>query len=403
MMESWQVCRQESSSIRTRIVRQMSWKIPLFKIYWDQEDIEMISEAIRRGMSWAIGPNIEKFEEMLSRYVGTKYALALNSGTSALHAVLLACGIGPGDEVIVPSFTFIATANAPLFVGARPVFADIEAKTYGLNPEDVERKVTRKTRAIMPIHYGGAPCLITLLKAIAERHNLLLIEDAAESLGATVNGKKVGTFGKVAILSFCSNKVITTGEGGAVVTDSVDIFEKLKLTRSHGRAETANYFSSTAYMDYVALGYNFRMSDIAAALGIAQLKKIDTLIDMRRRNAEMLSARLSGIAGVEVPRPPDDFSHVYQMYTIRVNEGKEKRDALAAYLAGQGIMAKVYFHPVHQTHFYRDKLSYKCDLPITQSLSRQVLTLPMYPTLTEHEIDFIADQVAAFFSRGAAK
>jgi len=379
----------------------MDWKIPLFKIYWDEEDIGMVTDAIQRGMFWAIGPNIEKFEEMLSRYVGTRYTLVFNSGTSALHAVLLACGIGSGDEVLVPSFTFIATANAPLFVGAKPVFADIEDKTYGLDPEDVKRKITPRTKVIIPIHYGGCPCLITELRQIAKEHNLILIEDAAESLGASVDGKKAGSFGDAAILSFCSNKVITTGEGGAVVTDSVDIYEKLKLIRSHGRAETANYFSSTEYTDYFTLGYNFRMSDITAALGIAQLKKIDTVIEMRRRNAKMLSARLSRIAEIEVPRPPDNFFHVYQMYTIRVKGGRERRDALSAYLAKQGIMTKVYFHPVHQTHFYKNKLGYKCDLPITESLSRQVLTLPMYPTLTEHEIDFIADQVATFFSRGA--
>ncbi len=385
------------------MVRQMDWKIPLFKMYWDEQDIEMVNETIRRAMSWAIGPNIEKFEEMLSRYVGTKYALVFNSGTSALHAVLLACGIGPGDEVIVPSFTFIATANAPLFVGAKPVFADIETKTYGLDPEDVKRKITDRTRAIMPVHYGGAPCLISELKAIAERYNLLLIEDAAESLGATVGGKKVGSLGDAAILSFCANKVITTGEGGAVVTDSGDIYEKLKLIRSHGRAETADYFSSIDYMDYVSLGYNFRMSDITAALGIAQLKKIDTLVDMRRRNAEMLSARLREVGGIEVPRPLDNSFHVYQMYTTIVNEGRDKRDALSAYLAGQGIMTKVYFHPVHQTHFYKNKLGYNCALPVTEGLSGQVLTFPTYPALAEHEIDFIADQVAAFLSRSAWK
>jgi len=378
----------------------MDWKIPLFKIYWDEEDIKIVGETIRRGMSWAIGPNIEKFEETLSRYVGTKYALVFNSGTSAMHAVLLACGIGPGDEVIVPSFTFIATANAPIFVGAKPVFADVERKTYGLDPEDVEEKITTRTKAIIPIHYGGCPCLIEELRETARKHNLLLIEDAAESLGAYVDGKKAGSFGNAAILSFCSNKVITTGEGGAVVTSDRETYEKLKLIRSHGRAETANYFSSTEYMDYIALGYNFRMSDITAALGIAQLKKIDKVIEMRRRNAQMLSARLSRIAEIEVLRPADNFFHVYQMYTIRVNEGKEKRDALSAYLANQGIMTKVYFHPVYQTHFYKNILGYKCDLPITESLSRQVLTLPMYPALTEHEIDFIADQVATFFSRG---
>jgi dTDP-4-amino-4,6-dideoxygalactose transaminase len=378
----------------------MTWKIPLFKIYWDERDIEMVNEAIQRGTFWAIGPNIEKLEQMLSEYVGANHALVFNSGTSALHAVMLAYNIGPDDEVIVPSFTFIATANAPLFVGAKPVFADVEEKTFGLDPEDANSKITKKTRAIMPIHYGGMSCLITELKAVAERHNLLLIEDAAESLGAAIDGRRVGTFGDCAILSFCANKVITTGEGGAVLTDSAELYEKLKLVRSHGRAETSNYFSSNEYMDYVALGCNFRMSDITAALGIAQLSKLDKLIEMRKKNAIRMSAKLSEIAGIEVPYSSEGILHVYQMYTIKVKEGQEKRDALSTYLAKQGIMTKVYFHPVHQTHFYKNKLGYKCDLPITESLSRQVLTLPMYPTLTEHEIDFIADQVATFFSRG---
>lgn len=377
-------------------MRKMDWKIPLFKIYWDDEDTEMVKDAIQRGMFWAIGPNIEKFEKMLSEYVGTKYALVFNSGTSALHAVLLAYGVGQGDEVVVPSFTFIATANAPLFVGAKPVFADIEETTYGLDPDSVRRKISPRTKAIIPVHYGGCPCLIKELKEIAEEHDLILIEDAAESLGAAVDSKKVGTFGDCAILSFCSNKVITTGEGGAVVTDSAEIYEKLKLLRSHGRAETANYFSSTEYMDYVTLGYNFRMSDITAALGIAQLKKVDKIIEMRRQNAEMLSAKLSEIVQVETLSPPDDFFHVYQMYTIRVKE-QGSRDSLSAFLSEKGIMTKVYFTPVHFTSFYKDNLAYDCQLPITERLSRQVLTLPMYPSLSRDEINYIADSIATFY------
>lgn len=377
----------------------MEWKIPLFKIYWDEEDVRMVGKSIQSGMSWAIGPHIERLEEMLSGYVGTKYALAFNSGTSALHAALLACGVGKGDEVIVPSFTFIATANAPLFVGAKPVFADIEEKTYGLDPLDVARKITPKTKAIIPIHYGGSPCLIKELKKLAEKHNLILIEDAAESLGATVDAKKVGTFGNSAILSFCSNKVVTTGEGGAVVSDSPEIHKRLKLIRSHGRAENVNYFSSTEYMDYVTLGYNFRMSDITAALGIAQLRKIDRLIEMRRKNAELLSAKLSQIAEIEVPHPPDNFFHVYQMYTIKVKGGQEKRDALSAYLGQKGIMSKVYFPPVHLTRFYQNELGYDCRLPYTERISHQVLTLPMYPSLTKDEINYIVESIEAFFHR----
>jgi len=377
----------------------MEWKIPLFKIYWDEEDVRMVGKSIQSGMSWAIGPHIERLEEMLSGYVGTKYALVFNSGTSALHAALLACGVGKGDEVIVPSFTFIATANAPLFVGAKPVFADIEEKTYGLDPLDVARKITPKTKAIIPIHYGGSPCLIKELKKLAEKHNLILIEDAAESLGATVDAKKVGTFGNSAILSFCSNKVVTTGEGGAVVSDSPEIHKRLKLIRSHGRAENVNYFSSTEYMDYVTLGYNFRMSDITAALGIAQLRKIDRLIEMRRKNAELLSAKLSQIAEIEVPHPPDNFFHVYQMYTIKVKGGQEKRDALSAYLGQKGIMSKVYFPPVHLTRFYQNELGYDCRLPYTERISHQVLTLPMYPSLTKDEINYIVESIEAFFHR----
>lgn len=374
----------------------MDWKIPLFKIYWDEEDVKMVTEVIQRGMFWAIGPNIERFEQLLAEYVGRRYAVVFNSGTSALHAALLAYNIGEGDEVIVPSFTFIATANAPLFVGAKPVFADIEEKTYGLDPGDIKRKITPKTKAIMPMHYGGCPCLIEELGEIAREHDLLLIEDAAESLGATVNGKKAGTYGDCAIFSFCANKIITTGEGGAVVTDSEEIREKLKLVRSHGRAEKANYFSSTESMDYVALGYNFRMPDIIAALGIAQLKKIDKIIQMRRQNAEKLSAKLSPVSEIEIPHSPEGFFHVYQMYTIRVTEGRKKRDALMGYLARERIMSKVYFDPVHLTYFYRSKLEYSCQLPVTEKLAGHVLTLPMYPGLAE-EVDYIASKVSTFF------
>lgn len=376
----------------------MEWKIPLFKIYWDEADIEMVNQAIRRGMFWAIGPNGERFETLLSEYTGARYALVFNSGTSALHAVLLAYGVGTGYEVIVPSFTFIATANAPLFVGAKPVFADIEETTFGLDPDDVERRITPNTRAIIPVHYGGSPCLIRELKGVAERNDLLLIEDAAESLGATVNGKKVGTFGDSALLSFCSNKVITTGEGGAVLTDSAEVYDKLKLIRSHGRAETSNYFSSSEYMDYVSLGYNFRMSDITAALGISQLEKIERITEMRRSKAGMMSERLSRISGIEAPYSSKGVFYVYQMYTVKVKGGRENRDALSAYLANKGIMTRVYFPPVHLTHFYKNNLGYKCSLPVTVKVSEQVLTLPMYPGLTEDEIDYIADSIIAFFA-----
>ncbi|MFC1869957.1 DegT/DnrJ/EryC1/StrS family aminotransferase [Chloroflexota bacterium] len=378
----------------------MDWEIPLFKIYWDDDDIEMVTESIRRGMFWAVGPNIEKFEEMLSKYIGRRYAVVFNSGTSALHAMLLAHGIGRGDEVIVPSFTFIATANAPLFVGATPVFADIEETTYGLNPDNVRHKITSKTKAIIPVHYGGCPCLITELKEIAEEHNLVLIEDAAESFGAKRNGRKVGIFGDSAIFSLCQTKVFTTGEGGFVVTDSQDIYEKLKLIRSHGRADTANYFSTVEYMDYTTLGYNFRMPDILAALGISQLKKVDKLIKMRRDNAKYMTMALSGIKDIAIPKFAKEISHVYQEYAIRVKGGEKIRDSLRAHLTERGIMTKISFYPVHLTHYYKNILGYdNRSLEVTERISSEALTLPMYPSLIEQEMDYIAQEIRYFFQR----
>ena len=381
----------------------MEWKIPLFKIYWDEKDVAEVTKAIKAGMNWATGPRVGKFEEMIANYVGMEYAVVFNSGTSALHAALLAHGIEPGNEVIVPSFTFIATANAPLFVRARPVFADIEETTYGLDPEDVERKITTKTKAIIPVHYGGCSCRIKELKKIAEEHDLVLIEDAAQSLGAKVGDKKVGTFGDSAMFSFCAPKVITTGEGGAIVTNSGDIYNKLKLVRSHGRLDTQDYFSSAEYLDYVTLGYNFRMPNIIAALGITQLGKIDEIIKRRRGNAHYMGEKLSIVKEIKIPFPPKDSFHIYQMYSIEVKNGRETRDKLAKYLNENGIMTKIYFEPIHQSHFYKNELGYKDKLPVTEEMALRILTLPMYPSIERKEIDYIADSIAAFFSKVEVK
>ena len=377
----------------------MNQNIPLFKIYWDEEDIERVTAVIRKGGYWAIGPEIKEFEKIVADYVGVKYALALNSGTSALHVALAAHGIGEGDEVIVPSFTFIATANAPLFVGAKPVLAEIEGATYGLDPQDVGRKISPRTKAIIPIHYGGCPCHIKELKQIAQNHSLLLIEDAAESLGAMVEGEKVGSFGDSAILSLCSPKVVTTGEGGLIFTNSRDIYEKARLLYNHGRVEATDYFSSTEQMQYVTLGYNFRMSTMTAALGIAQMSKIEKVISMRRENATYLTEVLSNVEEIETPKVPEGYFSVYQMYTIRLCDGDNRRDSLKDFLNENGIGAKIYFDPIHLSLFYRRKFGYKeGDLPVTERISQQVLTLPMYPGLTKGEMDYMAEKIKQFFS-----
>ena len=370
----------------------MSWKIPLFKMYWDDEDVAQVNAAIKTGMNWALGPQIPAFEKKLAEYIGTEYCLTFNSGTSALHAALLSYGIGAGDEVIVPSFTFIATANAPKFVGAIPVFADIEDTTFSLDPADVEARITPRTKAIIPIHYGGFPCRIRELRKIADEHGLILIEDAAEAMGAKTGDRNVGTIGDSSILSFCQNKIITTGEGGAVVTDNRDMYEKMKLIRSHGRPDTLDYFSTTEVLDYLSLGYNFRISTMTAALGIAQLDKIEHLIGIRQSDAAYYRAGLESLPGVIVPAGLADSVPVYQLFSIRV----KRRDALMKYLEGKGIMTKIYFPPVHKTHYYQNVLGYTCPLPVTDTVSGDIVSLPFFPGITRDEIDTVIQAIREF-------
>ena len=372
----------------------MTWHIPLFKMYWDQDVLTAVTNTISSGMNWAVGPEVTQFEQELSEYIGPEYCLTFNSGTSALHAALLAHGIGNGDEVIVPSFTFIATANAPLFIGARPVFADIEEQTLGLEPEDVLEKITPNTKAIIPVHYGGCPCMIRELREIADDHNLILIEDAAEAFGASVNGEKVGTFGDSAMLSFCQNKIITTGEGGAMVTDSRDLYEKMKLIRSHGRLETSDYFTSYKSMDYVSLGYNFRLSNILAVLGSAQIKKVDTIIAMRKRIADTYVNSLRGkTPEIATLKCPNNYNHVYQLLSVRVQE----RDHLLEYLASKGIMSKVYFDPVHRSHYYRNELRYNVSLPVTERVAEEIISLPIYPGMPDTDVETVVQGINDYY------
>jgi dTDP-4-amino-4,6-dideoxygalactose transaminase len=374
-------------------------KIPLYKVLTDRHDVEQVRRVIERGTYWAVGPEIEQFERAVADYVGRKHAVAFNSGTSALHAAMLACGIGHGDEVITPSFTFIATANAPLFVGAAPIFADIESETYGLDVQRVSEKISKDTKAIMPVHYGGLVCRdIRQLKKVAQEHNVLLIEDAAEALGSIAYGQKAGSFGDVAVFSFCGNKVITTGEGGIAVTNSGELFEKLKLVRSHGRLEKEPYFLTTKSLDYVELGFNWRMPTMIAALGISQMDKLEKVISMRRKIASQLSAEFRKVDAIQVPEEPQGFRHIYQMYTIQVKDGTETRQGLQQHLSKCEIATKIYFEPVHLTSFYRNRLAGKVgSLPETERISASVLTLPIYPMMTSAERRYLARSVTQYF------
>lgn len=372
----------------------MNWKIPLFKIHWEQDDLNAISNVIKRGTYWTTGPEIEEIENKITKLIGKKYGVSFNSGTSALHAVLLAHKITRG-EVIVPSFTFISTANAVVLAGAKPVFAEIENETYGLDPEDVKERITSKTKAIIPVHIGGSPCRdIKALKEITEDKNLVLIEDAAESLGSKIDNKMVGSHGHSSMFSFCQNKIVTSGEGGMIVTDLKDIYQKLKLIRSHGRVENKDdYFSSSREMDYIDVGYNYRMSSITAALALTQFNKINKIIKIRREKASYYNDKLSKISSIKTPVEKKNHLHVYQMYTIQSKDNK-LRDKIQQSFKNAKIMTKIYFSPIHLKTFYRKKFNYKKgDLPMTEKISGKVITLPLYPGLTKKDMDSIINKI----------
>ncbi len=373
------------------------WKIPLFKMYHDNADIKGVTSILKRGMFWGFSSETIQFEKLIAKVTGMKYCIVFNSGTSALHAIMIACGLKNPDEVIVPSFTFIATTNSVLFVNAIPKFADIEEDTFGLDPKDVQSRITKKTKAIVPVHYAGNVCKIDKLKEIARDSKLLLIEDAAAALGSSLKGKMAGSFGDCSIISFAWNKVITSGEGGAVLTNSKKIFEKLILIRSHGRVDKENYFMSSKTPEYVTLGYNWRASAITAALGLSQIKKLDKIIKMRIKNSNYLSSKLSKISFIETPKIPKNRTSNFMMYTIRIKNSKKTRDALHDFMTKKRIQTNVIFEPIHLTEFYRKKFGYKKGfLKNTERISNEILTLPMFPHLTKTEMNYIVDSITEF-------
>ena len=374
---------------------------PLFDIYWDEKDLESITNVIKRGSFWAIGPEINEFEKELGKYLGVDYVSAFNSGTSALHAVLLAHNITSG-EVIVPSMSFIATANCVILAGAKPIFADIEEKTLGLDPEDVKEKITKNTRAIIPMHYGGRVCKnINRLREISDDNHLVLIEDNAESLGATINEKFAGTIGHSGMLSFCQNKIVVTGEGGAICTNDKNIHEKLLLIRSHGRVEApgTNYFSTIDEMDYIQVGYNYRMPTLCAALGLSQLRKIDEIIQLRRKVGTFYDKELEKITSIHVLPDLENIQIVYQLYTVLLKNPNIRKE-LQEFLLEKKIYSKVYFFPIHLKTFYKKKFGYEIgSLPKTEEISKKILTLPMSLRFTEEEQFYIINSIKDFYSQ----
>src|SRR3990172_6954688 len=306
--------------------------IPIAKPLIGEEEINAVTEVLRSG-TIAEGQKVKDFEAEFAEYVGTSYAVAVNSGTAALHVALLAHNIGPGDEVITTPFSFVATSNSVLFTGARPVFADIDEKTFNIDPESIIEKVTSKTKAIIPVHLYGQAVDMKKIMEIAEDNDLVVIEDACQAHGATYEGKNVGSFG-TGTFSFYPTKNMTTGEGGMITTDDKNVAERAKMIRSHG--SKVRYF-------HEMLWYNLRMTDIAAAIGLIQLGKLDDFNEARIRNAGYLNEKLNKIPGLRLPYIDKRCGHVFHQYTVRVNSSTISRDAVVSFLSKKEIKTGIYY------------------------------------------------------------
>ncbi len=338
-----------------------------------EEEKKAVMEVLESGML-VQGAKVEEFEKKFAEYVGTEHAVATSSGTTALHLALLAMGIGPGDEVVTTPFSFIATANAILYCGAKPVFADIDSKTFNINPDRVREKITPKTKAIIPVHLYGHPADMDPIMEIAEKYGLKVLEDAAQAHGALYKGRKVGSIGHCAAFSFYATKNMITGEGGMVTTDSDRFANALRELRNHGQTK--------AY-EHESLGFNLRMMNLTAVIGVEQLKKLDSFNEKRSENAEFLTKHLKSC--VETPFVSDYAKHAFHQYTIKT----ENREALLQKLNQNGVGARVYYpKPIHKQPFYQ-KLGYKDFLPVSEEMSRKVLSLPVHPGLSKEDLNYI--------------
>ena len=330
------------------------------------------------------GPYVKRFEEAFAKYVGVKYAVALSSGTAALHAALLAVDVGPGDEVIVPSFAPTPVAEAVVLAGAKPVFADINPETYTLDVASVEEKLTDKTRALVPVHTYGLMADMEAFRSLAKERGLALVEAAFHAHGAEFKGQKAGTYGDLACFSFNAMQPITTGEGGMVVASRRDLAETIQSIRVHGAGK---YGSSER------LGHNYKMTEIAAALGYYQLQRLPKILESRRRNAQILTSLLEGIGRLQLPFEPPGYKHSWGIYTVRLKGGKVgERNKLVFKLRASGVQARVFYEtPIHMAPYYRRKYGIRPrSLPRTEAAARQVFSLPCHQDLSEEDLKYVA-------------
>ena len=356
-------------------------KVPIAKPIIGEEEIENVVEVLKSGMI-AQGPKVEKFEQKFAEWVGAKYGIAVNSGTAALHVALLSCGIGEGDEVITTPFTFIASGNSILYTGAKPVFADIDLKTYTIDPDSIEDLITENTKAILPVQLYGQSADMDRINAIAEKHGLIVIEDAAQAHGASFNGRNVGSMGDMSCFSFYPTKNMTTSEGGIITTDDEDLAENAKIFRAHG--------ASVRY-HHDEVGYNFRMTDISAAIGLAQLDKIDEFNDKRIANAAYLNEGLKDVDGVVTPYCAPDSKHVYHQYTIRVEKGD--RDDWVDIINECGVGTGIHYPiPLYNQPIYK-ALGIEGNCQNAELAADNVISLPVHPSLTKEDLDLVIEAV----------
>ncbi|MFH1868400.1 MAG: DegT/DnrJ/EryC1/StrS family aminotransferase [Candidatus Omnitrophota bacterium] len=357
--------------------------IPLAEPSLSGNELRYISSCVRSGWISSLGGYVGKFEKAFSRYCGAKYGVSVSSGTAALHLALLAMGVRSGHEVIVPSLTFVATANAALYTGAKPVFVDSERTTWNMDVGKIEEKINSKTKAIIAVHLYGHPCDMDPILKIAGKHGIAVIEDAAEAHGAEYKGRKAGSLGDIACFSFYGNKIITTGEGGMCLTNNKRLAEKIELLKDHGMSKKRRYY-------HPLLGYNYRITNLQSAIGLAQLERIDKMVMIKRRNAGLYNLLLNGKSGITSQREMPWSESAYWMYSILISKNcRITRDRLMKKLREKGIDTRPFFIPLHKMPYFKSGSK----LPVAEDLSKRGINLPSSVTLKEREIEFIAKTI----------
>ncbi|SHJ66952.1 UDP-4-amino-4,6-dideoxy-N-acetyl-beta-L-altrosamine transaminase [Paramaledivibacter caminithermalis] len=371
--------------------------IPYGRQYIDEEDINAVIDVLKSDFL-TTGPKIREFEDVLANYVGAKYAVAISNGTAALHAACFAADIKEGDEVITSPITFAASANAVLYCGGKPIFADINPKTYNIDPEDIKRKITDKTKAIIPVHYTGQPCDMDKILQIADENGLIVIEDGAHALGGEYKDKKIGSIGDMTTFSFHPVKHITTGEGGAITTNNKELYERLIMFRTHGITRDSDKLindDTPWYYEQHYLGFNYRMTDIQATLGISQMKKVNAFLKKRREIAEIYNEELRSIDGVVIPHQLENTNSAWHLYVIKLELEKIKigRRKIFEELRKRNIGVNVHYIPVYYHPYYQD-LGYSKGLcPNAEKLYEAIITLPLYPMMTKDDIKYIVNSL----------